>query len=218
MAITALVVLVTLALSILALRGVFGEFPSSWGWFLAIISGLGLMMGTQTVFQALWGRPVLQTEFEVSDGKETRLLLVFLKNIPVKNKVIKKLGVRRETIQSLTAQFRIAEAGSGKVVVPIHQARISSDDNSSDEGSFRIALPPTFSVGASIVVAAWEPKSQKSVIPPDRLRGMTPLEPGLYRAEIILLVDGDPMPRIFRQFVVGETRYDLIWASNRPGA
>lgn len=213
MVLTAAVVLVALALSILALGGVFGEFPSSWGWFLAVISGLGLAMGTQTVFQTLWGQPRVQTEFErVAQGAE-RHLVVFIKNMPMKHKLLRMLGVKREGVQSLTVQFQVKEVGSGKTIVAGRLARIWSDDDTSDRGRDRIALPPTYSVAASVAIVWWDSKNNNAFILPNRIHDAHVLNAGHYLAEIILLVDGAPS-RISRSFVVGKTADDLMWASS----
>ena len=145
--------------------------------------------------------------------KEWYYLPVFIENLPVKNRVLKWLGVRRETVQSLEATLTIREVGSGVVLVPIVHCRIYSTDDNTDKGSQRIALPPTFSVAASLAVVAWDNDTNRAIIPGDRLREPVPLGMGSYRAEIVLYVDGEPM-RITRTFMVGQNAANLQWASS----
>lgn len=204
------IVLVVLGLFSLALRGFFGRFPDNWEWIGIILAGVGLAMGAPTIFSMLWGRPIVKAQFEKGMEGAERFLIVYLANPPMKSWVLRKLGVRRGTVQSLKVQFRISEAGSNKIITPIRQARIYSDDDSTDCGRDRIALPPTFSVAASIIVVKWDTNGNKAFVTPDRLRQPTMLEPGMYRVDLILLVDGDPM-RMSRQLVVGQKADDLDW-------
>ena len=121
------------------------------------------------------------------------------------------MGVRRDAIQSLTAQFRISEFGSGKVIEPIRNAKIYSDDDPTDTGKWRVALAPTFSTGASFAIAFWDTQKEKAFAPPDRTSQLLELSAGYYQAHIIIMVDGEPK-HVFRQFAVGQKADDLIWA------
>ena len=205
-------VIVVLAILYLIFIGIFGRFPDEWEWVGIIIAGVGLAMATPSIFQMFWGRALVETQFEKYAKKTERTLLIFLSNPPVKKRILRMLGVKREIVQSLTAEIRISEVGSNKVIVPIRHARIYSDDDPSDIGSNRIVLPPTFSVAASIMVVSWDSQKKKAVIPGDRLRQPLPLDEGCYRADIIIFVDGDPKT-IPRQFVVGKNADSLIWAN-----
>ncbi len=205
-------VIIVLAIICLAFIGIFGRFPDEWEWVGIVLAGVALTMVTPSIFQMFWGRALLETQFEKYAEKTERALLIFLSNPPVKKRILRMLGVKRETVQSLTAEISISEAGSNKVIVPIRHARIYSDDDSSDMGSNRIVLPPTFSVAASIMVASWDNQKKKAVISGDRLRQPLLLDEGYYRADISIFVDGDPK-NISRQFVVGKNADDLIWAN-----
>ena len=137
-------------------------------------------------------------------------MIIFLKNPPVKNRVLKALGVKRETVQSLTAEIRISEFGSKQIIVPIRHARLFPDEDTSDEGSNRIVLPPTYSVAASMMVAMWDNKNRGAIILGDRLRKPLLISEGHYYAKIIICVDGEPN-EISCQFVVGKNADELIW-------
>ena len=206
------IVIIVLAILCLAFIGIFGRFPDEWEWVGIVLAGVALAMATPSIFQKFWGRPIVETQFEKYAEKTERALLILLSNPPVKKWILRMLGVKRETVQSLTAEIRISEVGSKKVIVPIRHARIYSDDDPSDIGSNRIVLPPTFSVAASIMVVSWDFQKKKAVILGDRLRQPLLLDEGCYRADIIIFVDGDPKT-ISRQFVVGQNADDLIWAS-----
>lgn len=203
-------VLIALVILLLAFVDVFGRFPDNWEWVGIVLAGVGLAMASPSILRMFWGRPLVKTRFENGVEEAERFLPVYLENPPVKNRILRKLGVRRDTVQSLTVQFRISEVGSGKIVIPIRQARIYSDDDATDEGRNRIALPPTFSVAASVMIVQWNAQKNKALIPPDRLREEFALGAGHYQVDIILSVDGDPM-LVSRQFVVGQKADDLSW-------
>ncbi len=206
-----IIIIFALAILLIAFIGIFGRFPDEWEWVGVVLAGVGIAMATPSIFQMFWGRACVETEFEVSAKGSGRSLLIFLKNPPVKSRVLKILGVKRETVQSLTAEIRISEFGSKKIIVPIRHARLFSDDDSPDKGSNRIVLPPTYSVAASIMIAMWDNKNKGVIILGDRLRQSLLLGEGYYYAQIIIFVDGDPR-EISRQFVVGKNADALIWA------
>lgn len=209
----AVVILLLLVGLVFAFAGFLGTFPDEWEWAGIILAGAASAMGAPTVLQMIWGRPLVKTRFERHVDGERRALMVFLENPPVKHALAKRLGVRRETVQSLTIAFRIAEAGSGKIVDPVRHARIHADDDPTGAGAVRISLPPTYSVAASVMIVFWDAKeNNKAVVPPDRLRPILILEPGYYIATLTLVVDGTP-ERVQRHFVVGQGADDLIWAN-----
>lgn len=209
-----LVVLIIVVLVILCFSfvGIFGRFPDEWEWVGIILAGVGIVIATPSIFQIFWGRSCIEMEFEVSTKDAERSLMILLKNPPVKNKILKVLGVKRETVQSLTAELRISEFGSKRVIVPIRHATLFSDDDPTDKGSSRIVLPPTYSVAAGIMVSMWDDEKKGAVILGDRLRQPLLLKNGYYIAQIIIIVDGEPKEYI-RQFAVGDNADSLIWAN-----
>jgi hypothetical protein len=206
------IILILLGFLVLALKGVFGIFPDNWEWVGIVLAGVGLLMGTPSMLQTFLGRPKLLTNYDRHVRERERALMIFLKNPPLIEKSIwGKLGIRRETITSLSATFCITEAGSSKVVTkPIMHARIYSDDDPTKTGSWRIALPPTFSWSTTIVIANWDDTKKKAIVLGDEVRNPLELSANTYRLEIIFLVEGQPVKE-FRSFVVGDVADDLVW-------
>lgn len=207
---TVAIIFIVLGVLFLALRGSFGGFPSNWEWVGIVLAGVGLAMAAPFTLERLWGRSILRTKFENGTIGKSRFLIIYLENPPIRSRILRKLGVKRDTIQSLTVQFSISEAGSGKIVVPIRQAGIYSDDDPTDRLRDRISLPATYTVAASVVIVRWDTQKGKAVVLPDRLREELPLESGQYRVKVIFSVDGEPKMSS-RQFVVGEKADDLTW-------
>jgi hypothetical protein len=169
-------ILFALAILVLAFVGVFGRFPDNWEWVGIVLAGLGLAMGAPSVFQMMLGRPKLLSDYDRHVRGQERALMVFLKNPQLSRKSLwRKLGVRRDTIESLIASFCITEVGTNKVMTePIMHASIFSDDDPAHIGKNRIALPPTITYEASIMIALWDGTKHKAIIPGDNVRrGLT---------------------------------------------
>jgi hypothetical protein len=203
-------IFIILLIILLAFADHFGNFPDSWAWIGIILAGLGVIMTAPTIFQMIWGKPRVDISFEDVDDPNGKSLQVFFNNPPVRNKLLRFLGVRRETVQSLTVQFRISEPWSGKILVPIHQGLIYTDEVDVAESTCkgRISLPPTFSVGATTMIIMWQ---DGAYIPPDRLRQPRQLTAGIYEVLILFLVDGEPR-QVSRLFTVGTSSTDLQWS------
>ena len=60
------------------------------------------------------------------------------------------------------------------------------------------------------MIAMWDDKEKRATVLGDTLRTPIKLSTGVYRLEIIFLVEGKPQQE-FRQFVVGEKADDLVW-------
>ena len=182
------------------------------GLGLTAFSAAGVFLAAPTLLQLFFGVPKLNTRFDYEDSEDGhRLLVVFLENLPAAKWLRRWALVKRDTIQSLTATFQIYHVETGSVVVPVHQARIYSDDDPTDAGRGRITLPPTYSVAASIAVAKWNPDSGLTeVVPPTRTDAWVPLIPWTYEARIAFTVDGTPDIQV-RLFSVGQSAAGLDW-------
>lgn len=204
------IILILLGILVFALRGFFGVFPDSWEWTGIVLAGVGIVMAAPSILQMALGRAKLVVEFDRIVHERERVLAVYFKNPPIQNKIWKKLWIRRDTIQSLLASFSVSEVGSGNILVPICNTRIVSDSDIGDEGSFRVSLPPTYSVSAVIAVVKWDNSKKGALTLGDRTKKPQEIPPGRYRAQIIVTIEGEPL-KFFRQFVVGDKADDLVW-------
>ena len=212
-------ILIILGLLLLALRGFFGIFPDSWEWVGIIIAGVGLIMGVPSMLQMALGRPKLTLDFNRIVRDKERNLALFLKNqqlgnpLEGKKPIWRKFGVRRDTVEALTVSFRILEVGTGKILVPVMQARIYSDAD--ERGTWRTTLPPTLSFETSVMLAMWDDNKKVAIVPGTRTKPKVELSAGIYEFIICVAVDGEPQYHS-RQFVVGNTADDLTWVKPVP--
>lgn len=208
--ISSLLVAIVLALAVLAFRGVFGKFPDQWEWFLTVLAIVGLAVSAPSVFQMIWGRPKLRLQFDLIVENDDRSLGIHLQNTPVKSRILKKFGVRRDSIQSLTASYQISEAGSGTIIVPVRQLFITTDEEPDDALRQRVALPPTFSVAGHIPVVIWDKINKQANLMPTRTSKEFVLKPGRYLIRLVVMCDGEPSFEN-REIVIGEELDDMNW-------
>ena len=160
----------------------FDEFPSEWEWFFGILSIVGFIVGAIVFPQLIWGRPQLSWDFHVEHTEGERHLSVMLSNPQVANKTVRRLGVHRQTIASLIVQFRLLESGSGRILRPVQQALIKTDEDIDDMVKHRVSLPPTYSVGASAMIAMWDYENNRAVLAPAPLKSEFILPIGQYQS------------------------------------
>ncbi len=119
-----------------------------WDWVGVAAAGIGtvaFIMAAPSILQMIWGKPQLHHEFDKYVEQGERVLIVYLKNPPIrKGSLLNRVCVRREAVQSLTVQFRLVEIGSNRILDPIRHAKIYADDQLDDNGAWRVALPPTY--------------------------------------------------------------------------
>lgn len=188
--------------------------PPEINWIIGVLGVVAFVLAVlamPSAMQMIVGRAHLKREYEtIADGVD-RTLLVFLSNPPVKRKLWRRIGVKRLAIQSLEAVFQVREAGSGTVLDAIRHAQFKATDDPSDETFVsRTVLPPTFSVGATMMIALWDKATAEAVVIPDGLRPALRLAVGLYNVQIIYQVDGEPLIDE-RTFKVGHRADDLMW-------
>ena len=195
--------------------------PPEWQFVGAVLTAVGIVMGIPVLLQMTIGRAKLMVEFDKIVEQEKRSLAIFMKNPQLgdvstgKKTIWRRIGVKRESIESLIVSFRITEVGTGKVVIPIMQARVYSDADPSEKGIWRVTVAPTLSFETTIMVAMWNEGKKVVIVPGDRLRGEVELPKGIYRIDAAFVVDGEAEME-FREFIVGDSADELTWVRQVP--
>ena len=215
------VILIILGLLVFALKGIFGVFPDKWEWVGIVIAGVGLLMGVPSILQMCIGKPKLLVDFDKVVKDRERNLAIFLKNqqfgnpLQAKKSFWRKMGVKRDAIESLTVGFRILNAGTRDILIPIMHARIFSDADPTSLGIWRTTLPPTLSFETCVMIAMWDEGKKKAIVPGDQIRSYEELAKGVYEIIVTIVTDGEPQ-FYSRQFIVGDTADDLTWVKPVP--
>ena len=215
------VILIILGLLVFALKGIFGVFPDKWEWVGIVLAGVGVLMGTPSILQMYMGKPKLLVEFDKIVKDRERNLAIFLKNqqfgnpLQGKKSFWRKIGVKRDTIESLTVSFRVSNAGTGDILIPVMQARIFSDADPSKLGTWRTTLPPTLSFETCVMIVMWDESKKRAIVLGDQTKSSVELLKGIYAIIVTIAIDGEP--RYYsRQFIVGDTADDLTWVKPVP--
>jgi hypothetical protein len=205
---------IVIAIIFFALRCIFGIFPANWEWVGIVLAVGGIGMSVPTVFQMIMGRPFLIASFEDRPLENNNRLRITLRNVQLDQKSIwKKLGIKRDTIQSIEVHFQVREAGSNTIIRTPIRAKIYDDSDSREKN--RIMLPPTLAPGASIFIAYWDTQSKTVFIEGDELHQKLLIKPGSYNIEMSLVVEGESQKQIMG-FIVGDTADALMWVLPNP--
>jgi len=160
-----------------------------WEWFTlvtGIMGGVAFLMAIQPFLHTIWGRPRISFIFHVEDMEKQCYYGCEIHNDPIKNKLLRKLGIRRDLAQDVAATFEIREKGTNKLICPRTPALIKT---SQGVGGFRVSLPASFFPATFAIV--FIDKANKTV--------------QIMRDDKIVMTMGDYTATI--QVVVGEDRF-----------
>jgi hypothetical protein len=88
---------------------------AEWALFISISALVLSIMALPTALQMFYGRPNILTSYGVIPVNGQLHLVCTLQNLPIKNKFLKALGIRRETAESVRANYTIADE-TGKII------------------------------------------------------------------------------------------------------
>jgi hypothetical protein len=164
--------------------------------------GLGLM-ALPTVFQMFWGRPKLTFEADEFMGTEAKILVIAIKNQPIKSRFLRKLHVERE-IGNVLAFVDIQEHGTGKFLVRALPGLLNCAPTR-EQGLLTRALPG-FTVGLTVIAT----KDGKATIVSGHTEKLLPIGPGEYVA-FATIVRGDEDYKLMQSFRIGKLDHETIW-------
>jgi hypothetical protein len=92
--------------------------PASLQWFFSII-GLVAFIMAQPITQVIWGRPHLVVAFQIGGNTDEMILECIIWNAPTRNKILRFLRVKTDTIEKLGVQFEILNQKMESIGKPI---------------------------------------------------------------------------------------------------
>lgn len=183
----------------------FTQFPGQWEWVALILGGVSFLMAVSPFIQMIWGKPKLTLKFHRRTGNIGYISLeCYVYNLPIRNKLLTWLGVRRENTSGIIALFELREALSGEVVRDFHVTEIRTPAGEvSDSTSTPASL---LGLGISLVLFD-KAAGQAKVGMPHELRE---LPQGTYEAHLIIC-EGDRFHRATRRLIVTNTEPYVYW-------
>jgi hypothetical protein len=91
---------------------------------ISIVALLLALVALPPTFQMFFGRPCLRTRFTEQITADGKLLLSEISNAAVRSKVLRSIGVRRESA-TVFADFRVREVGTEKIIVDTTRTLLS---------------------------------------------------------------------------------------------
>ncbi len=172
------------------------------GLVVGLVALAVAIMAIPTIFQMLFGRPNLSFEADEFTGPDGKILVIAIKNEPVKNKFLLWMGVEREA-GDILAFFEIQEHGTRKFLARSVSGLLQCAPMRTI-GLLARSLPG-FSVGLTIIGT----KDGKATIV-DARGNPIPIGEGHYTASIDI-IRGQKTYKIAQAFTVGKADHQTIW-------
>jgi len=100
---------------------------------IGLIALLVSAVSVPSALQMFWGGPLLRFDFGELDGSDMKVFYCTIYNVPIQNRTLQKVGVRREPAV-ISVRFRICEAGSNRIVLDTAQAKLFDIANPESKG------------------------------------------------------------------------------------
>ncbi|MFC1909629.1 hypothetical protein ACFLXD_07320 [Chloroflexota bacterium] len=87
-------------------------------FIISIVALVVALMALPTVAQMIWGKPNLSLDFEDRVGEGGKVMVCKIFNLPIKNRLLRKIGVRTTVAEGIIAHFEIKVANTDEVIYP----------------------------------------------------------------------------------------------------
>ena len=163
-------------------------------------------MAVQPFVKMIWGNPKMSFAFHVEDMEKQCYYGCEIHNMPITNKLLRKLGVRRDLAQDVTAAFEIQERGTGRVICPLTPALIKTQEG---VGAWRVSLPASIFPATFAIVFVDKADSEVRVMREDKVL----LALGTYTARV-QVVSGEDRHVGRCDFIVDNKHPFVYWDAN----
>lgn len=166
-------------------------------------------MAIPTVFQMIWGRPNIEIMFTESiDARNEKYLQCQIINRPLENRLLRKLGVYRRSIDDVHFLFSVMDTKTSKMVVTDIHAYIYTTQIGKPMPSVFL---PASTIPAMINLVKTKDDIYTNTIAPYGAKNIQ-LQIGKYCA-IIRIRTSEKEKEYHRNFYVGNKQQDLHWES-----
>lgn len=190
-----------------ALQGLFGRFPDNWEWVGIILAVVGIAMGVQPFLKMWYGNPKLEFRFDIEDTPPFCFYECHIFNVPITNKFLRKMGVRRDTAQDVSAAYEILKKPTGEVVCPSTTVQIKTQTGVVAQ---RIVLPASYSPSIFAIFYLDKNTSEAFVARDNKL--LLPM--GSYYARVTV-VEGEEIFITGCNFTVDDKHPFVYWGTSR---
>ena len=175
-------------------------------WLALIISFVALLMGVSALLERRYRAPEIAITFDKEEYEDHGYLCCAIWNRPIMKGLLRRLGIRREMAQDVVASFAIREEGTNRVIYPLTQAKIKTEQG---VAGHRIALAASVVPARIVVVGIRRDDGEVSVCKEEKCP-VIPL--GAYIASIEV-ISGDKLHKAEHRFVVSDSYPFAKWRS-----
>jgi len=179
----------------------------SWQWIFAVIGLVAFLMAIQPFTQFIWGRPKIEIWFEARDINSLRVLDIFLRNPPIRNRLLIILGVRRMVAEDIGVTFNIKDVRTGNI---IRKLDVASLRTAREGNKCQISLPSSLVPAVISLVQASNDGITKLRYLGNEKEDWVKLNPGKYELELTVHCSESTIKKN-KIFSVGSQPYDLFW-------
>jgi hypothetical protein len=172
-----------------------------------ILGLVAIVLAVPPLLQMFFGRADFTFEADDFTGPDGRILVLAIKNEPVKGRFLRWMGVEREAAD-IIAFFGVQEHGTNKIIA--HTASGLLQCAPLRQLGLQARALPGFSVGLTVVST----RDGNASVVDARPEKIVPVDPGHYVARIAI-VRGQLTYRIDQSFTVGKLDHETIWHQRR---
>jgi hypothetical protein len=184
------------------------DLPSEWQWITLgltfvglLVAVVALLMALPPILQMLFGGPRIGVSLTTDEREGVSAIRCNIRNRPVANNMLKKIGVRRQSADPSASVFLHCRGVCVSRWIPSLRSA-----NLNDGGDKMRTLVASDVWGLYFIVGGVTGKGQRAMLDNGQ---NSRLEPGTYQANIVVL-SGEDMINVIRDFVVTPER--IYWA------
>ncbi|MBI2170778.1 MAG: hypothetical protein HYU30_01980 [Chloroflexi bacterium] len=174
----------------------------TWTLVGILLGGVALILATPTFLQMLFGQPKLVVLLDTHEGDTIKKLYAAVQNPPTQNRLLRLIGIKRDTIPEIMGYYSVKEDGTRRQVC---YGVIAEFFRTETDIFVRGSLPP-YRIAIRAEIATWE--SDKVTLT-KRANNLL-IEPGYYEAELVV-VEAEKEHKVKRRFAVGQRRTEFRW-------
>ena len=159
-------------------------WATNWQWLVPlIVGGVALVLTVSPFLQMIFGRPKLTIGFDIWTVEGGKVLQCELRNPPIKQRFLRKLGIRRMVAEDVVAHFVIKNGDDGSnIIAEIIPSIVSHAGTAPAQ---RINLPPSIFPCQIGIVIVEDAEHLVRVFQQDRI-----LHSGLYHVFVEVAMEG----------------------------
>jgi hypothetical protein len=175
-----------------------------------VVATVAVILALPPLLQMMRGGPLVKIAFDATVEQDTQFLLCKIFNLPVRNWLLRKLGVARAATD-VFASFDIREHGTNKIIANSFRASLS--DTKSHATGLTLTIKPPLPVIFTVVA-----HDAKGALCEDHAPGQPQrllLQPGEYFADVKIGWGEMTVRQVAQSFTVAGDKFATHWTARK---